>query len=106
MTNLVVKKDGIEVIRKEINNVFISGKEITLTLKEKSFFEVPIVKDEYCFITIENDLDGGIPEKPALYKSYMFSLTDDKLQQQDKDGNIIYVPTNVVSANQLLFLFL
>lgn len=103
MTNLIVKRNGVEKLRVEIENVMVSGEEITLSVKQKQFLEIPLIQNQMYFITIENDNGNGIEEKPAIYRSYLFSMVDMDIQQQDELGNVVVVPTNQVSANQLLF---
>lgn len=103
MTNLIVKENGTQVFNIEISNVFLSGEELTLSLKANQYVGIPLLQGKLYFITIDNDLGNGIIEKPAIYRSYLFSITDDKVQQQNEQGEMIEVPTNQISANQLLF---
>lgn len=106
MTNLIIKKDGTEVLNEELSTFMLSGNELTATFKLEQFMNVSLVQNQMYYVTIENSNGNGIVEKPAIYRSYLFSVTDTKIQQQDSVGNIVEVPTNVISANQLLFQYI
>lgn len=106
MTKLIIRKNEIEVFKISLDNFMLSGNELTTNIKIKQFIDIPLLQNQMYFITIENDLGNGIVEKPALYRSYLFSVTDTKVQQQNEQGLFIDVPINVISANQLLFTYL
>lgn len=77
MTELVVKNGMQEELRISIKNFVLSEKELTIALKNAQFLDHQFIKDSLYNITIENDKNNGIPEKLALYKSYLFIVTDD-----------------------------
>jgi hypothetical protein len=106
MTTLIIKKNNELIFNIEIKNFMLNEKELTLTIKEDKFIEIPMFLNEMYNITIESDINIGIPEKAALYKSYLFVVTDDAIQQQDEEGNIILEKVNRISSNQLLFYYL
>jgi len=106
MTTLIIKKNNELIFYIEIKNFMLNEKELTLTIKEDKFIEIPMFLNEMYNITIESDINIGIPEKAALYKSYLFVVTDDAIQQQDEEGNIILEKVNRISSNQLLFYYL
>ena len=114
MTNLVVRKNGIEVFRLDLNNFILSGKEITVTAREEKFIDISLMINEFYSITVENDLGNGITDRPAIYNSYFFAVTDSIIKQRDELGNIIQnedgsdleTSVNVISSNQLLFTYL
>ncbi|MGD1821336.1 MAG: hypothetical protein ACPKM0_01080 [Pleomorphochaeta sp.] len=106
MTTLIVKKNGVEMFSTELETFMLSGNELTSSIKLKQFIDMPMLQNQMYFITIQNDAGNGIVEKPAIYRSYLFSVTDTKIQQQDEKGELIEVPMNIVSANQILFEYL
>lgn len=106
MTELIVKKNNQEIFKIEIKNLILNEKELTVTIKEDKFFDIPMFLNEMYSLTIQSNLDIGIPEKAALYKSYLFVVTDDEIQQQDEQGNLIMEKINRISSNQLVFYYL
>ncbi len=106
MTNLIIKKNDELILNLEIKNFMLNEKELTLTIKEDKFIDIPMFLNEMYSITIESDINIGISEKAALYKSYLFVVTDDEIQQQDEEGNIVLEKINRISSNQLVFYYL
>jgi len=106
MTKLIIKKNNQAIFRIEIKNFMLNGKELTLTIKEDKFVNIPMFLNEMYSLTVQSNLEIGIPEKAALYKSYLFVVTDDEIQQQDEEGNLIMEKINRITSNQLVFYYL
>lgn len=106
MTELIIKKNNQEIFRIEIKNFMLNGKELTLTIKEDKFVNILMFINEMYSLTVQSNLEIGIPEKAALYKSYLFVVTDDEIQQQDEEGNLIMEKINRITSNQLVFYYL
>ena len=104
MINLIVKKNNLEVLRLEITDLIMNEKELTLSIKEQKFQEIGLIINSAYMITVENDTEVlAIPERIAMYRSYMYSVGDRTSTRELEDGTVETYVEPYIAANQLLF---
>lgn len=92
------------VINKQISAYRQDGNELSVSLSEKAFIEVPMEINKLFKIEILLESANLIPKKVVLYRSYRFSVGDlENKIGENEDGTPIIQNVVTVMENSLLF---
>lgn len=97
--------DGI-VLNKQISTYRQDGNELSVSITEKAYIDVPMEINKLFKIEILLDSTNLIPNKTVLYRSYRFSVGDleQKIGEQEDQSPIINKVITVME-NSLIFSF-
>lgn len=94
------------VLNKQISTYRQDGNELSVSLSEKTFVEIPLGINKLFKIEILLETTNLIPKKTVLYRSYRFSVGDlEKKTGENEDGTPIIEKIVTVMENSLLFTF-